>query len=222
LDLLLENKDILIHEEVLLPITQCLLAKEHYSISQITDVYSHPQALAQCHKFLHSLPGVVSHTTTSTAIAATMAARDAFQFSDGNAHRVAVIGSQELSRIYGLQILKDNVNDFVNNTTRFVVLSRQKTEPTEHDKTSIVFATKKDEPGSLYKILGEFASRNINLTRIYSRPTKNVLGEYLFYIDFEGHHKEAKVAEVLGAIQKQTSFYQWLGSYPKEMAPEAN
>ena len=101
------------------------------------------------------------------------------------------------------------------NTTRFVVIGFSTPEPTGKDKTSLVFSSKKDKPGSLYDVLGHFASKGINLTRISSRPTKNALGEYLFFVDFEGHAQDAEIAKVLGEIEPSTSFFRVLGSYPR-------
>ena len=113
-----------------------------------------------------------------------------------------------------MQILARDIADNKDNYTRFFVLSHEDSAPTGKDKTSIIFSAK-HEPGSLYHALGEFAKRNINLTRIESRPTKKTAWEYNFYLDFEGHRTEQKCTEALKALEKYAIFVKILGSYPK-------
>jgi prephenate dehydratase len=210
LDHLVQGENTWIAGEVILPIKQCLLTKAGIDIHQITDVYSHSQPLAQCRSFLtEQLKSAQTHTVSSTAVAAEKVAEK------GNGEGVpAVIGNAALAIHYDLEILKDNINDYKHNMTRFVVLSRGESEPSGSDKTSIVFSTKKDQPGSLVDVLNEFSKHNINLTRISSRPTKGFLGEYLFFLDFLGHVKEESIEVILSAIKNKTSYYKYLGSYP--------
>jgi chorismate mutase/prephenate dehydratase len=129
----------------------------------------------------------------------------------GNA---AAVASERAAKIYDMRILAENIADNPENYTRFFVLSKEDAPPTGKDKTSIIFAAA-HKPGSLYNALGEFAKREINLTRIESRPTKQKPWEYNFYLDFEGHRTEPCCAEVIEALGKYAVFVKILGSYPK-------
>jgi prephenate dehydratase len=120
-----------------------------------------------------------------------------------------------LAKIYGLQVLKDNIQSGEKNITRFLLIAKEDSRRTGNDKTSIVFYTANDRPGILYEILGEFASRKINLTKIESRPSKKALGDYLFFIDLEGHREDRKVKEALRGVESKTAMLRVLGSYPK-------
>jgi prephenate dehydratase len=221
LDLLVRHPELTIIEEIVIPITHALMAKEAKSVSEVTNVVSHHQPIAQCEQYLMAtLPGARSHIVASTARAAQIVAKDPSPLAEGDDCEIqskvfAAIGNRRLAAIYGLTILDDNIQDSENNRTRFVVVSRKEAEPTGDDKTSIVFSSHKDEPGCLYAILGAFAERKINLTKIASRPTKDFLGEYLFFIDFEGHSKDEKVKEALEFIQTKAGYYRLLGSYKK-------
>jgi chorismate mutase/prephenate dehydratase len=126
----------------------------------------------------------------------------------------AAIASERAANIYGMHTLAKDIADNPENYTRFFVLSTQDSPPTGKDKTSIIFSAK-HEPGSLYNALGEFAKRNINLTKIESRPTKKTPWEYNFYLDFEGHRTEPNCTEALKALEKYAIFVKVLGSYPK-------
>lgn len=110
--------------------------------------------------------------------------------------------------VEGIQAVNDNY-------TRFLVLAQKDHLPTGQDKTSIAFAQQKDRPGGLYSIMGEFALRNINLTRIESRPTRKMLGEYIFFLDLEGHREDATVREALEKVAEKSTFCKILGSYPR-------
>ena len=124
----------------------------------------------------------------------------------------AAIASERAAQIYDMSILEREIEDIKNNSTRFFVLDKQDSPYSGKDKTSIIFATK-SIPGALYKILGDFADKNINLTKIESRPTKQKLGEYHFYLDFEGHRTEKHCKEALERIKDKTLFIKILGSY---------
>ena len=199
-----------IQEEVILKIRHNLMAKTGAQISDIRDIVSHPQAIAQCGQFLQkTFPNIQIHVAESTAAAAKRVAEEK------GAH-LAVIGSPALSDLYQLPPLATDIQDSANNQTRFVVVSDTIAPPTGHDKTSIVFSIKKDKPGGLYTVLEAFASRGINLTHIASRPSKTMLGEYRFFIDCEGHVKDGPVNEALNQIQTHCSLFKLLGSYRKD------
>ena len=203
--------------EIVLPISQYLLSKDHTSLDFITDIYSHEQPLAQCQLFLKkNCPQAVTHSVSSTAKAAESMSNSTLPFLDKQRHIPAVIGQKQLAELYDLHLVTPNpINDVEGNCTRFYVISDDVTYVETAGFTAIVVGGKKDQPGSLYDILGEFASRNINLTRILSRPTKKELGEYLFYIECEGLHLNPVVASALAGVKTKAGFYRWLGSYPK-------
>ena len=114
-----------------------------------------------------------------------------------------------------MEILEKNIQDVGNNATRFVVLSKEDTDPSDNDKTSIIFSIYEDHPGSLYNILGIFQKYNINLTKIESRPSKQGLGKYLFFVDFYGHYKDNTIKKIIMDIDDNTYFFKVLGSYPE-------
>jgi prephenate dehydratase len=199
-----------IQEEIILQIRQDLMAKPGTRMVDITDIVSHPQAIAQCGDFLQkTFPNIQIHVAESTAAAAKRVADEAGQ-------HIAVIGSPALTTHYALTPLATDIQDSLHNQTRFVVLSRDVAPPTGQDKTSIVFSIKKDQPGGLYQVLAAFASRNINLTHIASRPSKTMLGEYRFFVDCEGHIHDQPVRDALAQIQTQCSLFKLLGSYRKD------
>jgi prephenate dehydratase len=202
-------KDVKIRAEIVLPISHVLLGVPGTKFKQITQVLSHPQALAQCQEFLREeLPEAELIEMASTAKAAE-------QVSKLKRPHMAVVGPSGLAKLYGLEVLRENIQAGEINITRFLCLAKEDSKPTGHDKTSIVFYTAEDRPGILYEILGEFAARNINLTKIESRPSKRALGDYLFFVDFEGHRGDAKVREALAALKPKTAMLKVLGSYPK-------
>ncbi|WP_457611678.1 prephenate dehydratase [Methanocaldococcus sp.] len=167
---------------------------------KIKIIVSHPQALAQCRKYIKK-HGWKVKAVESTAKAVEMAKED---------ETVGAIGSESLAKLYNLKILDRNIEDYKNNKTRFIVIGKKDIKGKFNKyKTSIVFELKEDKPGALYHILKEFALKNINLTRIESRPSKRMLGTYIFYIDYEG-----KDLDVLKNLNKYVSFLRVLGSYP--------
>ena len=215
-DVFLQDNDLKIMQEIDLPIEHCLLAPPGVKIKDITDVLSHMQALAQCREFLRQRMPSVNHVPAkSTADAARRVAGVGPVIYDGQKHVFAAIGNKLTAKMYGLEILCESVQDSDANVTRFAVIGYEQLPPTGHDRTSIVFAAHRDRPGSLYEALGEFARRQINLSKIVSRPSKKVLGDYYFLVDLEGHPSDPKVAEAIAAIQEKSAFFKLLGAYPK-------
>jgi len=193
--------------EILVPIKICLLAKG--SFAPLRKVVSHPHALAQCKQFIRErlkVKGVEVKSVDSTAGAAKMAMEDG---------EVAALASEEAAKKYGLTILAENVQD-KESVTRFVALSSSDiaTVPTGKDKTSLLIYLM-DRPGALYEVLGEFAQRGINLTKIESRPSKRAMGDYMFHIDCEGHLEDEEIKEALEGVKRKVAMLKVLGSYPK-------
>lgn len=198
--------DLYISSEIIIPISHCLISRAK-NISNITKVVSIIQALAQCREFLaKNLPKAEQITATSTSLAV----RQLLDLPDN----YAAIGSKKAAQVYSMNILAENINDVSDNLTRFVTLASKIPEPTGNDKTSIAFSTL-NEAGALVDILQVFKDFEINLSYIESRPSKKVFGEYTFFIDFDGHIKDEKVQQTVEKITKMTSFYRFLGSYPK-------
>jgi chorismate mutase/prephenate dehydratase len=202
-DLFLEY-DLKVCGEIVLRIIHCLIAHPGTHLNSVKTVYSHPQALAQCRKFLAKL-GCRLISTFDTAGSVKMIKEEGLK--DAGA-----IASQRAAQIYDMKVLAKEIGDTQNNYTRFFVLSKQDSPPSGQDKTSIIFSAK-SIPGALYNVLKEFAVRDINLTKIESRPTKRTPWEYNFYLDFEGHRNEEKCQEALESIRDKTLFVKILGSY---------
>ncbi|OGC23746.1 hypothetical protein A2291_05115 [candidate division WOR-1 bacterium RIFOXYB2_FULL_42_35] len=218
-DMLVKDVNLLIKQEMVLPIYQYLIAPKGTQLSNVTDVMSHPQPLGQCTDFLRKhLPKAKLHLAYSTSDAAMKVA--ASLGGGGGSHgRVegavfAAIGNKSAAQYYGLKILANKINA-KDNKTRFVVLAKKDSKRTGKDKTSIVFSIRRDRPGGLHDVLAVFAVRNINLTKIESRPSKKALGDYYFFADMEGHRNDKAIAEALSEIKQKTSFMKLLGSYRK-------
>ncbi len=203
-DLLLDH-DLRIWSEVILRVHHAVLALPGVQLEDLRRVRSHPQALAQCQRFLsrHNLEPVPAHDTAG-------AARElsAHPEADGGA-----IASALAAEIYGLEILAEGIEDVPWNYTRFFILSQQDPPRAERNKTSLVFAVR-HVPGALHSCLGQFAAQGINLTKIESRPRRNRPWHYLFYLDFEGHWQDPECEKALLALLRQASFVKMLGSYP--------
>jgi len=204
LELLLET-DVRIQAEVILHVHHALLAPHGSSLADIKQVRSHPQALLQCDRFLkrHGFEPVGWYDTAG-------AAQDLAEAPEPG---VGVIATRLAGELYGLAELAIEIEDLPFNYTRFLVLGHGDPEPSDYNKTSIVFATR-NRPAALYECLGEFAKRDLNLTKLESRPRRNRPWEPLFYLDFEGHWQEPKCQELLTQLLQLTSFVKMLGSYP--------
>ncbi len=220
IDGLIHDVDLYIQREVVMDIHLHLMAPSGSSLSDIRHVASYPHALAQCQKFLAKhLPGVEQRAANSTADAA----RTLGESQGADASSGAAIAPRLAAERYGLTILAEDVEDHPENQTRFVAVAREQVpRPTGHDKTSIVCFQRADHPGSLHGILGQFSARNINLTKLESRPTKQSLGDYCFVIDLSGHLADAVIADCLRDLHTSLAEVKFLGSYPAagELGPE--
>lgn len=209
IDALAFEHDLLIQREVELGIQLNLLAPLGVDRSDITRVLTFPVAAGQCRTWLATeLPGVEVVAANSNAEAARLVAAEA----DGVS---AAVAPSLAAKIYGLEVLANDIEDHPENTTRFVLVARDSVPPaTGHDKTTIVVFQRTDRPGSLLAILQEFAARSINLVKLESRPTKKGLGDYCFIIDLEGHLSDELVADCLRDVRSKVEDIKYLGSYP--------
>jgi prephenate dehydratase len=208
-ELLMEH-DLRVHAETILRVRHMLLAPAGTALDDIQRVRSHPQALAQCQRYLHR-HGLAAQPAFDTAGSARDLAADP---EPG----VAAIASELAAELYGLEILERGIEDFEFNYTRFFILAREAPARAQRNKTSIIFTTP-HEPGALYECLGEFAKRNINLAKIESRPRLNRPWQYVFYLDFEGHCQDPECEAALMALLRRSLFVKLLGSYPAATTP---
>lgn len=209
LDILIHDTDLKLFAEIVVPIQHVLVGVAGADLSQVTHVHSHPQALAQCGKWLTAnLPNAerVAAMSTSGAIQAVV---------DGGDPTAVAIGPERSQVIFGGEILARNIQDATYNRTRFMALAGHDAEPTGRDKTFIAMRLDKNLPGSLHKALVPFADANVQLTNINTRPTKDQLGEYWFLIDFEGHRTEPHIAAALDEMRAITQALKVFGSCPQ-------
>jgi prephenate dehydratase len=202
---LLMDCDLRIRGEVVLRVRHALLALPDATIAQVRQVRSHPQALAQCERYIER-HGFEARQAFDTA----GAARELAEHPDPT---VAVIAHESAAEHYGLAVLDRGIEDLSFNYTRFFVLGAEDPPRADRNKTSLVFATR-HVPAALYRCLAEFAERNINLTKIESRPRRNQPWQYVFYLDFEGHWQDPACEAALSGLLRQSSFVKMLGSYP--------
>ncbi len=184
-------------------IEHCLIGRGKKD--EIDTVYSHPQALGQCRKFIEE-----NNMKTIPAYDTAGSVKIVKELNNDNC---AGIASKDAAEIYDMPIILSNIANNLNNYTRFLILSKEYSPKTDNDKTSIIFSIK-HEPGSLYRIIESFHKNNVNLTKIESRPTKENTWEYNFYVDFEGHRDDSKISEMLDKIKQEALFIKVLGSYP--------
>ncbi len=193
--------------EMVLPVRHQLIARPGTELHDVERVISLGQPAAQCRNFLREqLPGAQVFPAVSSA-----AAVAACVHSD----RLAAIGTEAAARLYGMAVIAADIQDNADNATRFVILGRERPRATGRDRTSLVFSLAADRPGGLLAALRPFADRDINLTRIESRPTKATLGNYWFLIDCEGHLDDPPVAEAVGEVRRIAVELRVLGSYPR-------
>lgn len=208
LDLLAGNTSVKIKGELLCKVKHCLLALPGQEMAAIKKVYSHPQALAQCRRYLErTLPAATRTAASSTTDAA-------LRVAEGN-QQAAAIASRRAAKIYGLEILQENIQDGPGeNKTRFLLLALKDAPFTGKDKTSLLL-TLPDRPGTLYSALGIFARHELNLTKIESRPVRGNLGKYIFFLDVTGHREDTMLAGALHESKEKNIKVKILGSYPR-------
>jgi prephenate dehydratase len=204
-DLLLRH-DLYIVGEYLLRVQHCLIALPGVTKADLKKVISHPQALGQCAAYLRKL-GVKTESAYDTAGSVKM-------LKESGARDTAAIASRRAAEIYEMQILEEGIEDNAENYTRFLAISQMVERPAGEAKTSIVF-TLKNQPGALFKALSVFALRDIDLTKIESRPLQGKPWEYLFYIDFIGAAHEETASKALDHLGEYALMLRVLGSYPR-------
>ncbi|MDR1323113.1 MAG: prephenate dehydratase [Candidatus Margulisbacteria bacterium] len=207
-----KRNSLYIISEIDISVKHQLLALPNARLGEIKEVISHTQALEQCRDFLFAkLPNAKIMLAKSTAQAV-------LKVKEKKQPCRAAVGSREAARKYGLKILIRDIADYKDNVTRFVVLSKEKEMIRDKDAiTAFVFSCKKDRPGGLYEILGFLAKDKINMTKIESRPSKVVMGDYIFFIDIAGNHYiQPKVAQALRNIEKHSDYFKLLGVYQRK------
>jgi prephenate dehydratase len=208
--LAVEASDVRIVAEVVHPIRHCLIVRGELALEEVQRVLSHPQATAQCARFLREeLPGAELASVASTA--------EAVRVVSESPEPWAAIGSRLSAELYDCKLLAEGVEDSAENLTRFVWLAPAGAQPDAEGpfKTSVVFwGFNDDSPGALVAVLSEFSERDINLTKIESRPHSARLGHYMFFADLDGGEAEPAVAQALSALRERVETLRVLGSYP--------
>ena len=211
--LLIEEENFTIINESFLEINHCLMSNEDLRLEEIEEIYGHPEAISQCNSFLSGLNAkIISHTDGAAALK---------HIQENN--KTALIASSIMRDLFGLSILKENIQDEMWNQTRFLVIEYN-SDVSSYDneilyKTSIILTTN-HIPGALYKVLGIFAKNDINLTKLESVPSRKSLWEFNFLIDFEGHVKQDVIQETISELREYTKFVKILGSYPLKQYKE--
>jgi len=208
LDFLTFESEAKIIREITIPIKHSLIGKESYSLDKIKKIVSHPHATAQCKNY-------ISTYLKSAEIIAANSTAEAIQALKIGEKNIAAIGTEIAAKIYGLEIIERDIEDNKDNKTRFIFVGNSIQPKSGKDKTSIVCFLKQDRPGSLFNILKEFAERNINLTRLESRPAKKDLGDYVFLIDIDGHLHDKDIYDAIDVLRKTVYLVKILGSYPR-------
>ena len=207
-DILIHQTELRIRQEIVLQIHHCLLTQPGVAPRDVSVIYSHPQALAQCRTYVaRNLPGAepVASLSTSAAVSDMLS-------SDRPA---AAISSERAAELFDAVEVDRNIEDVRSNKTRFAMLAPRDTPRSGRDKTSICFDFSEDAAGILHGALGELASRDINMIKIESRPDRRSLGRYIFLVDIEGHREDAIVRAALKGIQARATMFKVLGSYPR-------
>ena len=208
-ELLMEH-DLRIYAEVILRVRHMLVALPGTKLSDLKRVRSHPQALAQCQRYL-ARHGLEPEPTIDTA-------GSAHDLAGNPQPGIGVIAGEAAAKLCGLEIIAREIEDFPFNYTRFFVLALEDPPRAQRNKTSLIFTTP-HQPGALYECLGELTKRGINLTKIESRPRLNRPWQYLFYLDFEGHCQDPECEAAIMGLIRRSSFVKLLGSYPAATTP---
>jgi prephenate dehydratase len=213
LDILIHETTLRIRGEVILPVRHFLWGRPGSDATAITRIISHPQALGQCRRFLDRLfPGVSTVAALSTAGAVEQVMRE-------EAMDQAAISPLRAGERYGATLLAADIQDEKRNFTRFIALGPTDHPPTGNDKTSLVFTTQRNMPGSLQACLAELAQSHIQLIHIESRPQRVTMGEYYFLIEFEGHREDPVIAAALERLRARADIVTIFGSYPAAPVP---
>ncbi len=205
-DLLLQHTLWIVGERHL-RVRHCLIAHPGVTLADVRRIISHPQALAQCDHYLRSLAGVTTGVVYDTAGSVKMV-------RDQDDRSVAAIASRRAAEVYGMAVLVEDIEDDPANFTRFLAMAREPVIADGEAKTSIVFSMR-NLPGALFKAMSVFALRDIDLTKIESRPLVGKPWEYLFYVDFAGSTQDTVVKRALDNLAEFTSLLRVLGSYPR-------
>ncbi len=202
-------EDLFVVREVTHTIRHQLIARQPLELSRVTKVISHPHVYGQCRTFIQKHLAAVEHEAANSTA-------DAVRIVSRVDRPWVAIGPRLAAEMYECQVIEADIEDSIDNRTRFVFLSRERA-PQDQDgryKTSIVCGIAQDQPGSLLMILSEFAFRYVNLTKIESRPSKQGLGDYVFFIDMEGRVDDAPIAQALSCLTCKLPWVKVLGSYP--------
>lgn len=211
LDALAFDTDLLVHGELELPVALVAAGSGDLDLGDVTEVHSHPIALSACRRWLsNNVPGAERIVAASTA-------RAAADIAERGGPRLAIVNPLAAER-YGLEVLARDIADRSGNSTRFIIVGKHVPAPTGWDKTSVVVFIEENRPGALLKLLEIFAERDLNLTKIESRPTKHELGEYCFFLDVEGHLADERVGDALAAVKRTHRDVKLLGSYRRSGA----
>lgn len=205
MDILVRELNLYIQGEIIVSITHHLITFASH-LDKIRTVVTHPQAMAQCRNFLMNK---LSHADIKEANSTS----EAVSLLTPKEPEVAAIGSWDSHINYKVPIIASDIGDYANNKTRFLVISKESLPLAHTAKTSLALALDRDRPGGLYTVLGEFASRNLNLSRIESRPAKKELGNYIFLIDCESGHDNLLLQDALKHLESKTVWLKNLGSY---------
>ena len=204
------NNYVRIFQEIIIPISHCL-CNSSGNINDVKTIISHPQALAQCSGYIRNLSKRLGRNIETSSAASTSQAAKSLNALDDS---YAAISSPDTAELYGQKVLEKAINDEKDNKTRFICLGRTYPAKTGNDRTSIAFTTA-NKPGALVDVLLILKEHNLNMSHIDSRPSKKTLGEYMFYIDIDGHIEDENVKQAFEKIKPHTTFYRLLGAYPK-------
>ena len=209
LDMLIHDSRLSICKELVIAIDHCLLVKPGGRVAEVQVVYSHSNPLGQCRKYL------AAHCPQAEVVASLSTVK-AVEDMLASARPSAAIAPRRAADLYKVEVVAEGIQDRGGNVTRFVVLGQHDSPRTGDDKTSIAFSfAEEDKPGQLYRALGEFANRGINLSKIESRPSKESLGRYVFLVDLAGHREDAALGEALATVASATIMFKVFGSYPR-------